>query len=94
MIERLPDFPDGVLAFVCRGRVTKADDDAVLVPAVLNVLNLDPSAIRQARGRRGAFLGTSTCKNGGDENAYETRIFGLGSRGHPTAFDKNNQCLT
>jgi hypothetical protein len=38
MIERLPGFPDNVLAFVCRGRVTKADYDAVLVPAVLNVL--------------------------------------------------------
>ena len=38
MIERLADFPDNVLAFVCKGRVTKADYDAVLVPAVLNVL--------------------------------------------------------
>ena len=38
MIERLPGFPDNVLAFVCSGRVTKADYDAVLVPAVLNVL--------------------------------------------------------
>ena len=38
MIERITSFPDNILAFVCRGRVTKADYDAVLVPAVLNVL--------------------------------------------------------
>jgi hypothetical protein len=38
MIERLPGFPDNVLAFVCSGRVTKADYDAVLVPAVSSVL--------------------------------------------------------
>jgi len=38
MIERLPNFPDHVLAFVCRGRVTKADYDAVLVPAVMRAL--------------------------------------------------------
>jgi hypothetical protein len=38
MIEQLTNFPDNVLAFVCKGRVTKADYDAVLVPAVLNAL--------------------------------------------------------
>src|SRR5665213_1992297 len=38
MIEQLPDFPDNVLAFVCKGRVTKADYDAVLVPAVVHAL--------------------------------------------------------
>jgi hypothetical protein len=38
MIEQLPDFPDNVLAFVCKGRVTKADYDDVLVPAVLHAL--------------------------------------------------------
>jgi hypothetical protein len=38
LIEQLKDFPANVLAFVCRGRVTKADYDAVLVPAVENAL--------------------------------------------------------
>jgi hypothetical protein len=38
MIEHLTSFPDNVLAFVCKGLVTKADYDAVLVPAVVQVL--------------------------------------------------------
>lgn len=38
MIERLTNFPENVLAFVCRGRVTKADYDAVLVPSVMSAL--------------------------------------------------------
>lgn len=38
MIEHLMNFPDNVLAFVCKGRVTKGDYDAVLVPAVMNAL--------------------------------------------------------
>ena len=38
MIEHLSNFPDDVLAFVCKGRVTKADYDSVLVPAVLKAL--------------------------------------------------------
>ena len=39
MIENLPDFPERVLAFVCKGRVTKADYDLVLVPAVMRALD-------------------------------------------------------
>jgi SpoIIAA-like len=38
MIERLNNFPENVLAFICRGRVTKADYDSVLVPAVVKAL--------------------------------------------------------
>ena len=38
MIEQLSNFPDDVLAFVCKGRVTKADYDFVLVPAVMKAL--------------------------------------------------------
>jgi len=38
MIELLRDFPDNVVAVVCRGRVTKADYDSVLVPAVETAL--------------------------------------------------------
>lgn len=38
MIEHLKDFPDNVLAFVCKGHVTKADYDMVLVPAVVNAM--------------------------------------------------------
>ena len=38
MIEQLSTFPDNVLAFVCRGQVTKADYDTVLVPAVEKAL--------------------------------------------------------
>jgi hypothetical protein len=38
MIKQLETFPENVLAFVCEGRVTKADYDAVLVPSVINAL--------------------------------------------------------
>jgi hypothetical protein len=38
MIEQLNSFPDNVLAFVCKGQVTKGDYDAVVVPAVMNLL--------------------------------------------------------
>jgi len=38
MIEQLNSLPDNVLAFVCKGHVTKRDYDAVVVPAVINVL--------------------------------------------------------
>jgi SpoIIAA-like len=38
MIERLKDFPANVLAFVCRGKVSKADYDSVLVPVVNEAL--------------------------------------------------------
>jgi len=38
MIEQLKDFPDNVVAFVCRGHVTKHDYDTVLVPAVMQAL--------------------------------------------------------
>jgi hypothetical protein len=38
MIDQLRDFPAHVLAFVCRGRVSKADYDTVLVPAVAAAL--------------------------------------------------------
>ena len=38
MIRQLTDFPDNTVAFVCEGRVSKADYDAVLVPAVLKAL--------------------------------------------------------
>jgi len=38
MIERLLDFPDNVMAFVCHGHVTKEDYDTVLVPAVRRAL--------------------------------------------------------
>ncbi len=34
MIEHLKGFPDNVLGFVCSGRVSKAEYDTVLVPAV------------------------------------------------------------
>lgn len=38
MIEHVTSFPDGVLAFVCHGHVTKADYEGVLVPAVIDAL--------------------------------------------------------
>ena len=34
MIEVLSDFPDNVLAFACRGHVTRQDYENVLIPAV------------------------------------------------------------
>jgi SpoIIAA-like len=38
MIVRLTDFPENVVAFMCKGRVTRADYDEVIVPAVQNAL--------------------------------------------------------
>ena len=38
MIEHLSNFPDAVAAFLCKGRVTKANYDSVLVPAVEKAL--------------------------------------------------------
>lgn len=38
MIDHLKGFRDNVLAFVCKGRISKADYDSVLVPAVTNAL--------------------------------------------------------
>ena len=38
MIEHLAGLPEDVLAFVYKGNVTKADYDAVLVPAVVKAL--------------------------------------------------------
>ena len=38
MIDHLSNFPDAVVAFLCKGRVTKADYDFVLVPAVEKAL--------------------------------------------------------
>ena len=38
MIEQLKTFPENVLAFVCKERVTKADYDSVLIPAVIAAL--------------------------------------------------------
>ncbi len=38
MIEQLKDFPENVVAFRCTGRVTKAEYDSVLIPAVLRSL--------------------------------------------------------
>jgi hypothetical protein len=34
MIEALEDFPDNVVAFACRGHVTRQDYESVLVPTV------------------------------------------------------------
>jgi SpoIIAA-like len=38
MIEKLTGYPDNVLAFVCKGHVSKQDYDKVLVPAVTAAL--------------------------------------------------------
>ena len=38
MIEHLAGFPGNVVAVVCSGRVTKADYDSVLIPAVAEAL--------------------------------------------------------
>ncbi len=38
MIEALPNFPGNVVAFVCKGHVTRADYEAVLVPVVEKAL--------------------------------------------------------
>ena len=38
MIEQLKNFPSNVVAFACRGRVSKKDYETVLVPAVNEAL--------------------------------------------------------
>ena len=38
MIEKLPTFPDNVVAFACHGEVTQRDYQTVLAPAVESVL--------------------------------------------------------
>jgi hypothetical protein len=38
MIETLSGFPDNILAFVCHGKVTKADYDTVIIPAAEKAL--------------------------------------------------------
>ena len=38
MIEALPNFPDHILAFACRGHVTRQDYETVLVPKVEQAL--------------------------------------------------------
>jgi SpoIIAA-like len=38
MIEHLKGFPQNVVAFVCRGHVTKKDYENVLIPAVRSAL--------------------------------------------------------
>jgi SpoIIAA-like len=40
MIEQLAGFPSNVVAFRCIGRVTKADYDSALVPAVGSALHI------------------------------------------------------
>jgi hypothetical protein len=45
MIEALDGFPSGVLAFACKGHVTKADYETVLIPAVEQALR-QPGKIR------------------------------------------------
>ncbi len=63
IIEQLPNFPDRVLAFVRKGRVTKADYDSVLVPAVVKAFEKQSAALqtgsRQApqAAWRGAWTG-------------------------------------
>jgi hypothetical protein len=38
MIEILDEFPDNILAFVCRGQVSKRNYETVLTPAVSKAL--------------------------------------------------------
>jgi len=38
MIEQLSDFPEGILAFACRGHVTRQEYADVLIPAVERAL--------------------------------------------------------
>jgi len=38
MIEALTGFPETVLAFACKGHVTKQDYESVLIPAVEHAL--------------------------------------------------------
>lgn len=46
MIESLTGFPKRVLAFVCKGHVTKNDYDTVLIPAVEQALKQQEGKVR------------------------------------------------
>lgn len=56
MIEQLKSFPKNVLAFACRGRVTKADYDSVLIPSVIDALK-SQNKIRLYYETAGDFVG-------------------------------------
>jgi len=56
MIVQLFDFPSSVVAFVCKGRVTKADYDTILVPAVKKAL-LTHEKVRLYYETAGDFAG-------------------------------------
>jgi hypothetical protein len=59
MIEQLSGFSDNVVAVVGRGRVTKADYDTVLVPAVIKALG-NHHKIRFYYELAGDFAGIDT----------------------------------
>ena len=56
MIEQLKTFPKNVVAFVCKGRVTKADYDSVLIPAVMAAL-VSQNKVRLYYETAGDFAG-------------------------------------
>ncbi len=56
MIKQLKTFPENVLAFVCTGRVTKADYESVLIPAVTGALK-GQGKVRLYYETAGDFLG-------------------------------------
>ena len=51
MIEVLKDFPDNVAAFACRGRLTKADYETVLIPVIEDKLKRHKKAAVLYRDR-------------------------------------------
>jgi hypothetical protein len=60
MIVQLTDFPENVVAFVCKGRVTKADYEGVVVPTVLNALQAQDK-VRLYLRRRPTCTAGITC---------------------------------
>jgi hypothetical protein len=56
MIERLSGFPGKVVAFACKGRVTKHDYETVLIPAVEEALK-QPGKLRLFYRIDPSFLG-------------------------------------
>jgi hypothetical protein len=52
VIEKLEDFPHNVAAYACHGRLTKADNESVLIPDIEEKLDRHKAAgLRRGRAR-------------------------------------------
>lgn|GEM_PF-6112706 len=91
MIKQFTDFPGNVVAFACQGRVTKADYDAVLVPAVTNALRThnklrlyyEPARISLSTPARPGKISKLECRVSRDGTALPSSPMSNGSSTSP-----------